>query len=141
MRNKIFAILICFSLFLFFAAKSVSAYEWNLMPVEIQNQRFFSGFEIGYQHQKLMPVVISNNFGAYLRAEVLGKDVLMEVYKTPGEWRVSSSDFSQGGAILFGKISSVDDLIYLPKGEYIIRVISGRKLDYSQLVFGPRQKP
>ena len=127
--------------FCFFITSLVSAYEWNQFPIEVQNQRFFSGFEIGYQHQKLMPVIIQNNFGAYLRAEVIGEDVLLEVYNTSGGWRKASWDFSQGGATLFGRISSVKDLVYLPKGEYIIRVISGRKLDYSQLVFGPRQRP
>lgn len=139
--KKVFFIFVFILCFLFSVVNSALAYEWNLMPVEIQTQRFFSGFEIGYRHQKLMPVVISNNFGAYLRAEVLGDSVLLEIFKTPGEWRKSSWDFSQGGATLFGRISSVKDLVYLPKGEYIIRVSSGNKLDYSQLIFGPRLKP
>jgi len=113
---------------------------WELDPAFVYNYKFYSGMHAGYGEHKLKPVVIENQYGAYFRTEGLG-DAVIEVYKTPGHWRDCSHNFSMGGAEPFGQIIFQDDFVYLPKGEYILKIVAGDNVSDIRMIFGPRLKP
>ncbi|MFA5230568.1 MAG: hypothetical protein WC422_04255, partial [Candidatus Paceibacterota bacterium] len=63
-----------------------SVWKWELDPVFVYQNKFYSGVMASYREHKMKPVVIENQYGAYFRTEGLG-DAVIEVYKTPGHWR------------------------------------------------------
>ena len=117
-----------------------SVWKWDLDTTFIYQNKFYSGCLAGYRHHIMKPVVIENKYGAYFRTEGLG-DAVIEVYKTPGHWRDYSHNFSMGGADLHGHIIFQDDFVYLPKGEYILKIVAGDNVSDIRMIFGPRLKP
>lgn len=117
-----------------------SVWKWELDPVFVYQNKFYSGVMASYREHKMKPVVIENQYGAYFRTEGLG-DAVIEVYKTPGHWRDCSHNFSMGGAELFGQLILQDDFVYLPKGEYILKIVAGDNVSDIRMIFGPRLKP
>lgn len=139
MKKIVCFLLVCVSMVLV-VVSNASAFEWDLDPAFIYQNKFYSGSHVGYNHHKLKPVVVENQFGAYFRAEQLG-DAVIEIYQTPNRWREVSHNFSQGGANLFGVLIFDNDCIYLPKGEYILKIIAGDNVSDIRMIFGPRLKP
>jgi len=118
----------------------VNACVWELSPAYVYQSKFYSTYLAGYGEHKLVPVVVDSPFGAYFRTEGLGNAVI-EIYQTPGPWRDYSHNFSNGGAELAGQIIFQDDYVYLPKGEYILKIVAGDDVSEIRMIFGPRMKP
>lgn len=145
MKKYFFLILLVIVLVAGIKLNSVEAYPWFQPEMVISQNRLRSGFEIN-EKNRLNPVVLTNKFGTYFRAENLyNSGIVIEVYKAVKSWEDASYDFSENEnvATFIDTVTCGTDCLFLSEGEYIFKITSNGDVIGKDmyLVFGPRTKP